>query len=214
MINLQSICDQLKLTPRTRIEFGAAHPFSQRLGPFIDAGFKCILVEANPRLYYCLTEGWNMGDFKETWPELPPKPYEHPGLKGARLSIINAAIVERPGPVTLYEANASSFVKGVLSPTVVNDGFRETLTTRSYTVPGMTIDQFDDGEIDILLADVEGSEWWCIKGLRSRPRVIVLELWGQRFTNAYFNDICGWMVTNNYSFVGRTETDAVFVRRG
>lgn len=211
MNDIKSLCDQLKLTPRTLIEFGAAHPFSQRLGHFIDAGFKCVLVEANPRLFYCLTEGWNMGDFKETWPALPAKPYEHPGLSGARLSIINAAITETSGPVTFYEANASSFVKGVLSPTVVNDGFTAGKAVE-YTVPGMTAAEFDDGEIDVLLADVEGSEWWCLNGLKSRPRLIVLELWGQRFVNAHLDKIEGWMRANGYLFAGRDETDAVFYR--
>lgn len=213
MNEIKSLCDQLNLVPRTLIEFGAAHPTTQRLTHFIDAGFKCILVEANPRLYYCLTSGWNMGDFKETWPALPAQPYQYPPLTGARLSIVNAAIVETAGPVTFYEANASSFVKGVLSPTVVNDGFKPDNKTIEYTVPGKTMAGFDDGEIDVLLADVEGSEWWCLKDLKSRPKVIVLELWGQSFVNQNINKISGWMYENGYGFLGRDETDGIFIRR-
>lgn len=218
MNNIKSICDQVGLTnPRTLIEFGAAHPFSMRLGEFIDAGHKVILVEANPRLHYCLTEGWDQGDFQLTWPHVPAKPHEHPGLSGKRLTVVNAAIAETAGPLTFFEYNASSFVKGVVSPAVVNNRFDETAPHLTYTVPGMTIDQFDDGEIDVLLADVEGSEWWCINGLKSRPKVIVLELWGQTgpgetFVNANLDKIVGWMQANGYAFGGRDATDGVFVR--
>ena len=219
MHDIKSICAQVGLTnPRTLIEFGAAHPFSMRLGPYIDAGNKVILVEANPRLYYCITKGWEQGDFQSTWPEVPPLPHAHPGLSGARLQVINAAIVETAGPVTFFEYNASSFVKGVSSPAVVNNGFDINAKQTEYTVPGMTIDQFDDGEIDVLLADVEGSEWWCINGLKSRPKVIVLELWGQTgpgetFENANIGKIAAWMNANGYAFGGRDQTDAVFIKQ-
>lgn len=216
---VKSICDQVGLTaPRTLIEFGAAHPFSMRLDHYIDAGFKCILVEANPRLHYCLTQGWDQGDFQLTWPVVPPKPHAHPGLSGKQLTVINAAIAEKAGPLTFFEYNASSFVKGVTSPAVVNNGFDINAKHLEYTVPGMTIDQFDDGEIDVLLADVEGSEWWCLNGLKSRPKVIVLELWGQTgpgetFINAHLDKVAAWMQDNGYDFGGRDATDGVFVRR-
>lgn len=219
MNNIKEICNQIGLTnPRTLIEFGAAHPFSQRLGDFIDAGFKCILVEANPRLHYCLSKGWDQGDFQLTWPVIPPAPHSHPGLTGKNLQIINAAIAEKNETLTFFEYNASSFVKGITSPAIVNNGFDENAPHFSYEVPGMTIDKFDDDEIDVLLADVEGSEWWCLNGLKSRPKLIVLELWGQTgpgetFQNANIDKIASWMRENGYGFAGRDATDGVFVRQ-
>ena len=168
---IKQICEMIRLTPRTLVEIGAAHPTTYRLDWFVKNGNKVILVEANPRLHYCLTEGWNDNDFKETWtPQnqiAPPPPYQNAGLKEySNVQVINAAITNINGPIKLYERNASTFVGGVKSPATVNDGYEEN-DKDAYNVDGITIDKIDDGEIDVLLSDTEGCEWFCIKNLIS-----------------------------------------------
>lgn len=214
MHDIKPICDQLGLKPRTCIEVGAAHPYTYRLAPFLETS-KVVLVEANPRLHYCLSVGWDEGDFQKTWPTVSALPHEHPPVAGRRLDVVHAAIVDvKPadGVVRFYEVNASSYVAGVSSPARQNDGFQETSDKRSYEVPALTIDELDDGEVDLLLSDTEGSEWFCVKYLKSRPRLIVLELWGNRYVNPFIKEIADWMSSNGYAFVGRDETDGVFVR--
>lgn len=213
MDNILEICSAVHLKPRTLVECGPGHPRNVRLHPYIEQGDRVVLVEANPRLYYCLTKGFEEGDFRDIWPHIPPPPHTFPGLKSyPNLTIHNAAIAAAPGKVKLYERNASSFVAGIRSPAKVNDGYEEN-ENDAYEVDAVTIEQLDDGEIDVLLADVEGSEWFCIKGLKSRPKMIILELFGWQYVNPYLEEIKGWMSENGYIFAGRDDTDVLFVRQ-
>lgn len=212
MRSIEEICESIGLEPRTLVEVGAAHPRTHRLSEFIARGNKVILIEANPRLYFCLTKGFNEGDFKDSWPQLPPAPYAFEGLeKHSNVEILHAAIVDVPGKTIVFERNASSFVQGIMSPARVNDGYQEDLKD-GYEVPGITIGSIDDGNIDVLLADAEGSEWFCIKHLKSRPKVIVLELFGWRYQNPYLKEIMSWMSKNGYMLLERDGSDALFVR--
>lgn len=221
MDQIKEICEQIRLKPRRLVEVGAAHPTTYRLDWFVKNGYPVTLIEANPRLHYCLSAGWNENDFKEVWlpgdtldkVKLPPAPHQNPGLKDYRnCEIINAAVTDQRGSILLFERNASTFVQGVQSPAKTNDGYQED-EKDAYKVPAITIDQVDDGNIDVLLSDTEGCEWFCIKNLKSRPKLIVLELRGQRYINPYMNEILDWMAMNGYGVAGYDQTDFVFIRR-
>lgn len=175
-------------------------------------GYPVIYVEANPRLAYCLKEGYDDDNFFSNWPNIPPWPHKYIGLKEYKnLRIINAAIAPRPGMVKVYERNASSFVGGTESPAKHTDKYIED-EKDAYYVPAITIDEIDNGEIDVLLADVEGSEWFCINGLTSRPKLIVLETHGANYVNPYINEIAAWMNQNGYHAADQDASDTYFVR--
>lgn len=216
--HLKDFCDYIGLIPRTLVEVGAAHPDTYRLGEFTNTSSKVILVEANPRLFYCLKWGYDDGNFMDSWGIVDPKdfsppPHAHPGLDGIpNVTIHHAAVADGAGQVVLFEANASSYVGGLASPARVNDGFQETVKD-ARVVPSITIDSIDDGTIDVLLADCEGSEWFCLKHLKSRPKLIVLELSGGAYTNPFAREILEWMTTNGYGVGGHGATDSWFVRR-
>ena len=124
MDNLYQICKKLNYKPKKCLEIGSAHPFTTQLKEFIADGTECILVEGSPRLFFCLYEGWNFNDFKESWPIPPSGPYQNPGFKDVKNVILyNVAIVENEGDVKFYECNASSFVGGVISPAKINDHY-------------------------------------------------------------------------------------------
>lgn len=208
---VEDICRELNFIPRTLVEVGAAHADTNRLNHYIREGHKVLLVEANPRLYYCMMHGYNNGNFEETWPRLPDKPYTHPSLSGAQLSVIHAAVTDTNGVVRVFERNASSFVEGIHSPAIHNDGYIG-LDKDAYTVPSITIDRIDDQQIDVLLADAEGCEWYCLKHLISRPRLIVLEMRGGTYTNPFKPEIEAWMEANGYITFERDDTDVAFIR--
>jgi len=212
MNELDSIVDFLKIPPKKLIEFGAAHPTSCRLDTFIKNGADVTLVEASPRLHYCLVNGYNDGDFMDSWPNVPAGPYQHKGYKEyPNCKIINAAIAPNYGFVKLYERNASTFVGGINSPAKINDGYIQK-DGDFYTVPTITIQDLDDGKIDVLLADVEGSEFFCLKGLKSEPRLIILETHGQRYVNPYIEEIDLWRKSRGYKIIHQTESDTVFFK--
>lgn len=214
LIDLKGYCDHIGLTaPRTLVEVGAAHPATYRLGQYAGGSSKVILVEANPRLWYCLANGYEDGDFRESWPHHDAPPFAHPGLgHHPNISVVHAAIADKTGETVLFEVNASSYIGGIDSPARVNDGFKENADD-ARVVPAMTIDEIDDGTIDVLLADCEGSEWFCLKHLKSRPRLIIFELSGQGYVNPYAKEILDWMTREGYDVGGHGETDSWFVRR-
>ncbi len=228
MDNLFDIAHQIGLQPRTVMEVGAAHPDTAQLRAFALGGTPTILIEANPRLHYCLVHGFNKGNFEDSWPTPPPEPYAYHGFGAlGNVTIHNVAIVERAGPVQMFECNASSFVAGTQSPIKVNNGFVESDSTDGIksiikgfpyggpahvTVRGATIDEFDNGQIDILAVDTEGCEYWALDKLISRPRLICLETHGQAYVNPLIDRIVTWMQTNGYAVAGQTESDTLFIK--
>jgi hypothetical protein len=64
-------------------------------------------------------------------------------------------------------------------------------------VEGITLDSIDPADIDILLVHVEGAEYYVIKHLLSRPKIIVLETHYRNFVNPYMREIDHWMAGND-----------------
>lgn len=228
MDNLYQIAQQIGLKPRTVMEVGAAHPDTAQLREFAHAGVKTILIEANPRLYHCLVNGFDRGNFEDSWPNPPRGPYAYPGFGALpNVTVHHAAVVQSRGPVQMFECNASSFVAGTQSPIKINNGFVESDSTDGIksiikgfpyagqahtTVRGATIDEFDDGQVDILAVDVEGCEYWSLHTLVSRPRLICLETHGGQYVNPMLDQIVDWMRMNGYGVAAQSESDTLFAR--
>jgi len=83
------------------------------------------------------------------------------------------------------------------------------------TVQVRKISEYDTGNLNMLVMDAEGAEWFAIKHLISRPDIITVEMYspGIQYTNPFEKEIREWMVANNYTqyFLSRGE-DAVFVK--
>lgn len=72
----------------------------------------------------------------------------------------------------------------------------------------------DPGNIDVLMADTEGAEWYVLATMRSRPRVIVLEMHspGHVYQNPHHGLILIWMKTQGYALVRVDEADCLWIR--
>ena len=127
--------------------------------------------------------------------------------------LVNAAIAQVEGSVTLVKAGASSFLQGIESPAIVNDGLTEE-SARTEQVRAVTFDTIDDGSIDYLRVDTEGSEWYVIENLVSRPDVIVLELFGKRYLNPHSKQLRRWLKEHDYLPVLMDRSDVVFFKKG
>ncbi len=124
------------------------------------------------------------------------------------------AVYDRTGELELVRRKASTFV-GELSdaPAIVNDEY-EIQAEDKFKVPTQTFDLIDDGTIDLLSVDIEGSEWFVIKHMVSRPGVISLETHGAIYINPHLDEILGWMRKHDYVTWYKDKSDTVFVRRG
>ena len=115
-------------------------------------------------------------------------------------------------------AGHSTFIGNDASPCIVNGsshkiyGMQEIATVR--------FSQIDDGTIDILLADLEGNEWFVLKDMRSSPFIIQLETHNlnaripeKNYINPHIDKISAWMDRNDYSLHALTDGDSIFVHK-
>ncbi len=177
--------------PLHAAEVGVFHPETSNIYDFIVQGVRSTLVEPDPRSVE-LIEAHFAGR-----PNVAVYPF---------------AIWDTNGTVELLRRASSTYVSSLpSSPAIVNDGY-EPDARDSCTVEARTFDFVDDGTIDLLSVDTEGSEWFVIKNLVSRPLVISLETHGGIYVNPYREDILGWMKLHGYETWYKTRTDSVFVK--
>ena len=75
-------------------------------------------------------------------------------------------------------SRSSSFISSSnSSPAIINDSYdKENNTT--VKVKAKKFSSEDPGNIDLISIDIEGSEWFVIKNMISRPNVVSIETHG------------------------------------
>jgi len=135
-------------------------------------------------------------------------------FSGFPVTLFPVAVWDYNGTITLSKAEASTFVTELKSsPALINDRYiiRE---ENNFEVPCMVFSDIDDGTIDLLSIDIEGCEWYVIKHLKSRPRVISVETHGKYYTNPFIREIRDWMGKENYIPWYKDGSDTVFIKNG
>jgi FkbM family methyltransferase len=179
-----------KVHPKCACEVGVFTPDQSKILYLAASGVRCILVEPHPTAADKIRE-----------------------VAGAaeNVIVVDKAVTREPGAISLVEAGASTFVKGVDSPAKMNDALRDEATTE-YTVESVRFEDIDPGDIDVLCVDTEGSEWFVLQGLASRPAILVLELYGKRYVNPHIDEIRAWTRDKGYKPYTMDKSDVVFVR--
>ncbi len=123
---------------------------------------------------------------------------EYGGLRNVELH--NVAVADHDGTATLCcPADGllrACHLEGVYAPAVFD---QKVVVTDRVEVQCRRFDQFDDGTIDFILIDCEGSEWSVIQRMVSRPKLIQVEMalkWGYR--NPHILDLKKWMHSEGY----------------
>ena len=199
--------------PRHVVEVGAFQSDDLVCWPFVfDPKCRIQLIEPNPDRAL---------ELRSAYADFP------------NIELHECAIAPRNGPVTLRVpknlasspfADASAFVSdlpGSPYQSRAQAGASEELV--SVQVQGRTFDVFDDGSIQGLVIDTEGSEWHVLERLRSRPLVICVEMEGPSgYRNPFFDRIEAWMRTESYQrhsiehiihAEGTVPTDHVYVQK-
>lgn len=173
-------------------EVGVYLPEASNIFDFIEAGVRCTLVEPDPASIAKIRERFAAAE---------------------NVTLHAVAVYDTNGELELVHRKASTFVAELVSsPAIVNDGY--TLDARDkFTVEARTFDRVDDGTIDLLSVDTEGSEWFVIKHMKSRPAIISLETHGAAYVNHYLDEILSWMRQHDYRVWYKDKTDSVFARR-
>jgi FkbM family methyltransferase len=161
--------------------------------------------------------GWIMEDIKATLVEANPKYVE--AIRNcfagkSKVTVISKAVFDKRGTMTLYQRDSSTFI-GELpsSPAVINDHyFLE--DKDKIEVETVLFSDIDDGTIDLLSIDIEGSDWFVLKHMISRPKIISVETHGKKYKNPYLSNIHEFMNNNNYRAWYQDRSDTVYFRKG
>lgn len=129
------------------------------------------------------------------------------------VEIYNVAIGDENGIMKLYDEGTSSSLEGVASP------FAQHHKADPATKPYMNVEvrrmsEFDNGQIDILRVDTEGSEFACLKHLVSRPKQIVVEIYNDLATyiNPRLYEIEAWAKQEGYVRSAIQDSDFIYTR--
>lgn len=128
------------------------------------------------------------------------------------VEIHGVAIWKEMGTIRLYDNGLSSFVDGIHSPAVVNDGF-DPEGKSGFIVDARTFDEFDDGTIDMIEIDMEGGEWYAMEKMASRPYFITIEMEYNSYRNPHFDDISEWMITNGYDLFQKHDANHTYKKQ-
>ena len=128
------------------------------------------------------------------------------------VTLHEVAAYDFEGDLELSQRDASTFVSELeASPAIVNDGY-EVSDDDKFTVRCTTFDTLDDGSIDLISIDTEGSEWYVLKYMTSRPDVVSIETHGAMYVNPRIAEIEQWMADNGYVAYFKDKSDTVYVK--
>lgn len=103
--------------------------------------------------------------------------------------VLQVAVGMKAGKGVLLDNNGSSYLDGTWAPTMD----RSPLSRIEVEVVEFL--GVDDGQIDVLNLDCEGQEWAVISQMRSRPKLLVVEVWGG---HPHKEEIFAWLKENEY----------------
>jgi len=173
-------------------EVGVYLPETSNIINFIKDDIRTTLVEADP----------------ETVEKI--KTY----FSGYNIEVVPVAVWDTSGVIKLSKAAASTFVTQLdASPAIINDKY-QVKEENTFEVPCKVFSEIDDGTIDLLSVDIEGGEWYVIKHLKSRPKVISIETHGKYYVNPFIKEIEAWLVKENYITWYKDRSDTIYVKNG
>jgi FkbM family methyltransferase len=186
-------CKRKNYTPAHVCEVGVYYPETSNILGFIKEGIKTTLVEPLPE---CI-ELINL--YFAEYHNVTLHPY---------------AIADISGEIEMFMHESSSFAANLLSsPALKNDSYDKEKGKR-LIVQAKTFNEIDDGSISLISIDAEGSEWYVLKHMVSRPDVISLELKSKHYINPFLKEINSWLDENGYIKWYDERSDSIFIKKG
>ena len=179
-------------TPCHVCEVGVWHPRTSNIKYYIEKNIKSLLLEPDPESIALIKKEWG---------------------QRKNLTLKTVACTDFEGTIDLHKAGSSSFISSAKnSPAIVNDSF-DIKKNISIKVDAKKFSSEDPGDIDLISIDIEGSEWFVIKHMLSRPDIISIETHGGYYINPHIEDIKQWMDKYNYVLWFKDNSDSVYVKK-
>jgi FkbM family methyltransferase len=127
------------------------------------------------------------------------------------------AISNQTGKTFIYDQGAAAFINEVKGKTPRDVFWPNSVLDKPITIQTITFDKIDPGNIDVLFIDTEGSEYFVLENMVSRPKVIAIETHfeenGKSYRNPYFDKINKWITNNNYLIWYTTNSDTFYLKK-
>ncbi len=180
------------ITFRHVCEVGVYVPETSNILEFIKDGVRATLVEADPETVLKIESAF----------------------AGKNVHIYPVAVWDTAGTLQFSKAESSTFATGLpSSPALENDKY-DINTGATFEVPCLPFSAIDDGTIDLLSIDIEGAEWYVLKHLISRPKVLSIETHGKYYTNPFLPQITEWLLAHQYELWYKDGSDSVYILEG
>jgi len=181
-MNLYDYCKENKIEVKLACEVGFYRLKDSQIAGFIYAGIHCIIIDILK---------------------------SNIGIRYKNVEYRRIGIDFKEGQGIFKWNGASTHMIGLLSPSVQNKSQKiKYKGSRKYKVT--TFDKIDNGEIDIICIDIEGLDYAVLKNMKSRPRVIAIEMQWRNYRNPYFKNIRAWMRYHNYKLVAYNKSDEIY----
>lgn len=173
-------------------EVGVFFPQTSNVLGFINDGSNVTLVEPDPICIKAIIDEFG---------------------KMTNVKLLQLAIFDPPGEISLYRTNASTFVSTLeMSPALINDNYKPNEKDR-FIAKAVKFDEIDPGDIDLISIDVEGADWYILKDMVSRPKIISVETHAKKYVNPNLELIENWMNKNDYIVWYKLGSDTVFIKK-
>jgi len=198
MIDITAITKLADIEPRTICEVGVNSPAKCSIAGLIPAAERTILVEPLP---------WLALELENAFPTA---------------NVYQCAIGDKVAIGKLYDRGEGSWIDQVPEGCAPDEHVRHSHMVREKfearfvrPIQINTMDSIDDGKIDVLCVDVEGAEWFIIKHMKSRPKLIRLETHfsHSEYVNPHIKEIDMWMAENGYCAIIQDVSDTLWLHQ-
>ena len=111
--------------------------------------------------------------------------------------VAEVAIASDYGKANLRKMRGQSYIKGIKwAPAFSTPASQSRLKTAGKVpVSLVPFSAVDDNQIDLINIDCEGSEWFVLETMTSRPLILQIEFYKD---HGYYGEIENWLAENNY----------------
>jgi FkbM family methyltransferase len=130
-----------------------------------------------------------------------------------KVEIINKGVADKNGELEFYIDGDTTHMAELPSTPVHFHGRK--YSKEPVKLPVVKFTEIEPFMIDLLAVDIEGGEWFVIKHMKNRPKIISLETHSSvnEYRNPYIKQIKEWLEVNGYYILYVGASDTIYIKK-